>query len=96
MNEIITQYELVVGVFLPLLIAFFIKEDWSAKTKVTISFAFVLLAAIGQMVVMQSWDPENLGRSILTILVLTITTYKGFWPLTGLTSLVEKKAGLTS
>jgi VIT1/CCC1 family predicted Fe2+/Mn2+ transporter len=96
MDQLITNYELIVGVFLPLLIAFFVREEWSKKKKTAVSFGFVFLAAIGHVFYSGALDFADLGRSILAILVLTVTIYKGFWNFTGATDAIEKNLGLVN
>ena len=95
MESLISEYEVVVGIFLPLLIAVFVKEAWDKKLKVLISFLFVVAAAIGHAFYSGLWGAGALSGSVLKILVLTVTTYKGFWLATGVTDLIEKKVGAT-
>jgi len=95
MENLISEYEIVVGIFLPLLIAVFVKEAWDKKLKVLVSFLFVVAAAIGHAFYSGLWGAGALSGSVLKILVLTVTTYKGFWISTGVTDFIEKKVGAT-
>jgi len=94
MQNLISEYEVVVGVLLPLLISIFIKESWGRTRKIGVSFIFVFLASIGNVFYSGDWNLANFGTTILKILVLSVTTYKGFWSATGLTDTIEKKVGL--
>jgi hypothetical protein len=95
MKDLISGYEMVVGVFLPLLISVFIKESWDRPKKIGMSFLFVLLASIGSIFYSGELDLGKFGETVLKILILTVTTYKGFWSATGVTDIIEKKVGLT-
>jgi hypothetical protein len=90
MQDLLSGYELVAGTFLPLLIAVFIREEWKKELKIIVSFLFVLAASVGHLFYSGEWGLQNLSTSVLAILVLTITTYKGFWLGTGITGYIEK------
>jgi hypothetical protein len=94
MTNIINEYEVVVGVFLPLLASVFIKESWSREVKIGVSFLFVLLASIGNVFYSGQWNLADWGGTLLKILVLSVTTYKGFWSATGVTDYIEKNIGM--
>ena len=96
MESFAAQYEVIVGVLLPLVIAFFIREEWDQRLKIGISFVIVLAVSLGHAFYAGMWNIADIGRSILTVLVLTVSTYKGFWLGTGATDWIEKNLGLTN
>lgn len=93
MNSV-NGYEVVVGVFLPLLVSVFVKESWSRQVKIGVGFLFVLLASIGNVFYSGLWNLADWGGTLLKILILTVTVYKGFWAATGVTDTIEKNIGL--
>ena len=95
-GDLFSMYELVVGILLPLLISIIVAPDWNTTTKGLVSFGLVLLAAVGHLFFLEGFQLGEIPATVLKILVLTVTTYAGFWKPTGLKETIEKKIGTKS
>lgn len=74
------MWDLIVGFFLPAVLAFIVQHHWSDQIRAVLAFLASLVAAIGTVLIQQGgWDWDEWIGSSLLILVTAITTYKGFW-----------------
>jgi hypothetical protein len=88
------MFEAIVGVFLPLIIAFFSKQSWSASVKTFAAFAAVFVVSIGHTFFIGELTFTDAGATFLKIFFLTITTYYGFWKPSGIAPNIEKRVGV--
>ncbi len=95
-KDLIGMYEIVVGVFLPLVISLFVREQWTKERKLWISLLFVVLASAGYIFYTGQFDLQNIGGTVLKIFFISITTYKLFWLPSGVTNGLEVGVGLTN
>ena len=95
-TDYIGMYEIVAGVFLPLLVSVFVREQWTKEKKTLVAFLFVLLASAGYIFYSGEWSLTDIGGTILKILLTTVTTYKLFWNPSGITNGLEMGVGLTN
>lgn len=95
-KDLIGTYEMVAGIFLPLLISTVVREQWSKPIKLWVSFLFVLAASVGYTFYSGEWSVVDLGGTILKVFATTVTTYKLFWLPSGITNSIEHGVGLTN
>ena len=96
MEDIIGTYEMVVGIFLPLITSLFVREQWPKHVKLWVAFGFVILASAGYIFYSGQWDLTNIGATVLKIFAVSVTTYKLFWLPSGVTDGLESGVGLTN
>ncbi len=92
--DLLNDYELVAGIFLPLLISILVREQWSKSTKTWVSLVIVLAASAGYVFYSGDWNVKDIGGTILKIFVIAVTTYKLFWKPSGVTDSLEFGVGL--
>lgn len=89
----IQMWMLVVGFFSPVVISILQQPRWPDSMRATVAFLFsAVVAVVTYMLNGGSFAFDNargLVTSILTVLVTTIATYKGFWKPTGISPAVE-------
>jgi hypothetical protein len=85
----IDQWTLVLGFFMPLLVAVIIQSHWPKGFKAIVAALSCLTAAVIQLTLKGELDLSHLGTAVLSILALSITFLKGFWGPLGLTGLIE-------
>lgn len=95
-EDLLGMYEIVVGIFLPLVISLFIREQWTKERKLWVSLLFVVLASAGYILYTGQFDMSNIGATILKIFFISVTTYKLFWLPSGVTNGLEMGVGLTN
>ena len=92
------QWTLVEGFLLPVIIAVILREQWGDAAKaigaflVCVIFATVTAYIAGQLD-LSNPDFPKLLEQILAVLVVSITTYKGFWQKTGIAPAISKFTG---
>ena len=96
LKDLIGMYEMVVGIFLPLLVSVFVREQWQKSTKLWVSFCFVLAASAGYIFYTGQFDLANVGATVLKIFGVSVTTYKLFWLPSGVTNSLEFGVGITN
>lgn len=95
-KDVIGLYEMIVGIFLPLIISVFVREQWTKERKLWISLGFVILASAGYVFYSGEFDLVNIGGTVLKIFGISVTTYKLFWLPSGVTNGLEMGSGLTN
>lgn len=90
------MWALIVGFFLPHVIAVVQQPGWSAGLRSFVMFLACMGAAIGTVLIqLGHWNWHDWVSSTLLILVTTIATYKGLWKPTGVSSTIEKSTSGT-
>ena len=89
----VDQWAILVGTFLPLLIAVVNRQGWSAAAKSLGALAIVIGAAAGEVYWRGDFSVGDWAATALTIFVLTATTYHGFWRPTGIAPAIERATG---
>ena len=91
------MWALIVGFFLPHIIAVVQQPGWSSGLRSVITFLSCGGAAIGTVLIqLGHWDWHNWINSTLLILVTTISTYKGLWKPMGIAPLIENSTSGTN
>jgi hypothetical protein len=86
-----TQYEIITGFFLPLLLSLILQRHWSTSTKSYVSFGVVLLASFGTAYFQGRVQPDALIATFFTVLTTTIASFKALWQPTGIAQNIETK-----
>lgn len=85
------MWALIVGFFMPHLIAVIQQPGWSEGLRSVITFVASVVAAIGTVLIqLGHWSWHDWTSSALLILVTAISTYHGFWKPTGVAPAIEK------
>lgn len=90
------MWALVVGFFLPVVIAFLVQTGWSERLQSVAAFVVCAVAAAGTAYFQGDLTGRRFVEAGLVILVTTIATYKGFWKPTGVAPGIETKTNLNS
>jgi VIT1/CCC1 family predicted Fe2+/Mn2+ transporter len=88
------MWSLIVGFFLPIVIAFIIQTGWSQRLQAVAAFAVAAVAAAGTVYFQGELTGKRFIEAGLLILVTAIATYKGFWKPTGIAPGIETKTNL--
>ncbi len=87
-----SMWALIVGFFLPHVIAIVQQPGWSSGLRSVITFLSCVGAAIGTVLIqLGHWNWHDWVGSTLLILVTAIATYKGLWKPIGLSPAIERK-----
>jgi hypothetical protein len=91
MNNLV-MWGLIVGFFMPPLLAIVQQPGWSQPVRSIVMFIASILAGAGTVYFTQDggFDTENLTTTILVVMVTAISTYKGLWTPTGIAPSVER------
>ena len=89
-QNLVTMYQTVVGVLLPIIIATINKPDWSKYIKFYIAFFLCVVAAGIEVFYMGEFSLSDWPVSFLKILFITVGSYKVFWHGSGITDLIER------
>jgi len=84
------MWSLLVGFFLPPVIALIQRKGWSDGIRALVAFAACIVAALGTCYFNGSLDGRSLVSATLTVVVTAIATYKGFWHKTGVSDAIER------
>lgn len=86
------MFTVIVGFFLPLLVAVINKSTWPSYVRGVVSFlACLVFSAIDVFFVKNAATPENWARTFITIFFLAIATYHWYWKPTGIAPGIEKR-----
>lgn len=92
MNDI-DMWTLVVGFFSPLVIGVIQQPRWSDGARASVAFVVSMVVGTVTYVLnggtLDVHDVRGIVTSLLTVLVVTISTYKGFWKPTGIVPAIE-------
>jgi hypothetical protein len=90
MDSNLVMWGLIVGFFMPPLLAIVQQPGWSQPVRSIVMFAASLLAGAGTVYFTEGgFDTSNLTTTILVVMVTAISTYKGLWVPTGIAPKVE-------
>ena len=90
------MWALIVGFFLPIVIAFLVQSGWSQRLQAVAAFVVCAVAAAGTAYFQGDLTGRRFVEAGLVILVTTIATYKGFWKPTGVAPGIEEKTNLNA
>jgi|GEM_PF-1518238 len=92
----VAQWSFLVGVFLPMAIAFVTQAHWSAMAKGIATFVVSLIAAIGTAYFAGQLNRGDIVSSLLIILVMATLTYQTFYRPSGVAPKIEAATTITS
>jgi hypothetical protein len=76
------MWTLIVGFFVPILIAFIQQEHWNSRLRAAVMFVVCIIVALGTCYFQGKLhldDTASIITSILLIVVTAIASYKGLW-----------------
>jgi hypothetical protein len=84
------MWALIVGFFLPHVVAVVQQPRWSVGLRAFITFLASVVAAFGTVLIQNNgWSWHDWVSSTLLILVTAIATYKGLWKPVGIAPAIE-------
>jgi len=89
----LTQISALVGLFLPLVIAFVQRQHWRNSIRVAVGVGACAVASIIVSYTKGSLNLHDLGTSAFIIFTLTKTTYLAVWKPSGATGKIETATG---
>lgn len=89
----VNQYQILIGTFMPLVVALVVRQSWTADMKRLIAFALCLMVGAIAAYLQGSVNPTDLFASGLVILLLAKATYDHFWSPLGVTDLIQAHTG---
>lgn len=90
----LAMWSLIVGFFLPKLLATVIQTKWSEKEKAIVAFVGCLVAAVGTTYFTDGFGGGNYVSSALAIFVAAQVSYKALWKPTGVAPAIETKTNV--
>jgi peptidoglycan/LPS O-acetylase OafA/YrhL len=89
MDSNLVMWGLIVGFFMPVLLAIVQQPGWTSPVRSIVMFVASLAAGAGTVYFAGNWDTTNLVTTILLVMVTAIATYKGLWQPTTVAPKVE-------
>lgn len=89
------SWQLIVGFFLPLLVAAVVQTRWPPWAKAWGAFLACLVVALGTTYFAGQISQADVIGSVLTVFVVSISTYRGLWHPTGIAGAIERATDLT-
>lgn len=83
-------WAIIIGFMLPALIAFVNQVDWSSQSKGIVALISSLVAGTGTAYFAGQWQPEDVVRSIMIVLILSQIAYVTFWKPTRIAPSIEQ------
>lgn len=83
------MWSLVVGFFMPLIIAAVQRSSWSNPVRALVALVMCIIAAFGTVWLAGDFNTDDVVSSILLVLVTSIATYKGLWKPTEVAPKIE-------
>jgi hypothetical protein len=96
LDQTVAQWSLLVGFFLPAVLAFLIQTHWSQAVKSVVAFVACAAAAVPTAYLAGDLDGKDWFTAAIAILVVAVSTYQGFWKPTGIAPSLETKTNVTS
>lgn len=84
-------WAVIVGFFVPVVLSVINQPTWSSRRKSTVAFIFAVFVGAITAWLQGDLNGRSVVSAILLVLVLSITTYKGFWKPTGVAGAIEVK-----
>lgn len=88
------MWSLIVGFFMPVLIAVLEQSKWSQVVRAVVAFVACGIAALVTVVIVSDLGTKIWIGSALTVLVTAIATYQLWWKPTGIAPTIEKATNL--
>jgi hypothetical protein len=83
------MWSLLVGFFLPLVIAAIQRASWSNPVRAAVAFVSCVVAGLGTVWLAGNFNTKDIVSSILVVLVTALATYKGLWKPSGVGPQIE-------
>lgn len=93
MSGSLTQISAGVGFLLPLVIAWIKREKWSRPLQTVFATAACALAAVITTYFQGKFNIHDLSTSVITIFLMTKTSYMAVWKPTGVADGMSKTTG---
>ena len=90
----VQMWSMIVGFFMPLLIAVLEQSKWSNALRAVVAFVACAIAATITVVVAGDLNTKTWVTSALTVLVAAIATYKMWWQPVGIAPTIEKATNI--
>lgn len=88
------DWQYLVGFFLPLLIAWLMKNGWSLATQSAVMFGVVTVVSLVTMYLqgqLNDLRADTIVAKILGLMVITVVSYKGVWKPLGVAPAIQTK-----
>lgn len=92
--ELLSQWGVIVGFALPLLLSVILQSHWRTEIKAWVSFGAVLIASAVTAYFEGKFQSGNWLGTFFTVLVATITSFKALWQPTGMAQSIEEKTDI--
>lgn len=91
----LAMYALVVGFFLPPVLAIVQQSSWSDKVRAVVAFLACLVAGAGTAYFQGDLTGRRFAEASLVILTTGMATYRNFWKPTGVAPTIESATNVT-
>lgn len=88
------MYSLLVGFFLPNVIAIVQQQGWSERVRAIVAFAACSVAGAGVAYFQGDLTGKRVISGILIVAITALTTYRNFWKPTAIAPTIEAKTQL--
>jgi len=88
------MYSLLVGFFLPPVLAIVQQSSWSDRLRAVVAFAACLLAGAGVAYFQGDLTGKRFITGALVVMVTGLATYRNFWKPTGVAPAIETKTNV--
>ena len=92
----IQMWTLLVGFFMPPVIAVIQQAHWAVRLRALVTFAVCVVASLVTVWLTGEFNTKDVVASILTVLVTALATYRGLWKPTGVAPSIEAATSPTS
>lgn len=88
------MYALLVGFFLPPVMAIIIQTGWAERVKAVVAFAACLVAGAGTAYFQGDLTGKRFVSAALIVMTVGLATYRNFWKPTGIAPAIESKTNV--
>ena len=88
------MYSLLVGFFLPPVLAIVQQSSWSDRLRAVVAFVACLLAGAGVAYFQGDLTGKRFITGALVVMVTGLATYRNFWKPTGVAPAIETKTNV--
>ncbi len=92
----IQMWALIVGFFLPPVIALIQQPGWSSRVRSVVAFVACAVAGAGTAYFQGDLTGRRFVEAGLVVLVTAMATFRNFWKTTGITPMIEEATALKS